>query len=442
MSDTSDITPQERDVILQALHAGGVPRLGLHHIQVGRAPELEALIGDLNRVARGDAALRFVIGQYGAGKTLLLNLLRLIALERNLVVVCADLGPSRRLHAREGEARLLYGDLVASMATRAMPECGALNGIIERFVSESQGEAQRQRRSLAEVVDQRLSPLHDLPFGYAFAEVLARHALALERGDRVGKTAAMRWLRGEYGTRAEARAALGMRELIDDTRLFDCLKLLARFVALSGYGGLLVALDEMVNLYKLGNHARAANYEQLLHVLNDVFQGRAAHIGFLMGGTPEFLTDARRGLYSYPALESRLAQNRFVRAGRFDRSSLVIPLENLTPEHLFVLLTKIRRVFAAGTIGEAGVPDEALFRFMEYCSARLGEAYFRTPRQTVTAFINFLSVIEQNPQTHWQELLGEIDVAPETTLASATSDLREVEVGTTGQDDDLVSFRI
>jgi hypothetical protein len=441
MSDTSEITPQERDAIVQALRAGVVPRLGLHHIQVGRARELEAVIGDLDRVARGGATLRFVIGQYGAGKTLLLNLLRLIALERNLVVVCADLGPSRRLHARGGEARLLYGDLVASMATRAMPEGGALSSVMEHFVSESLGEAQRRKLSLSEVVDGRLSPLHELPFGYVFADVLARCALAFERGDRAGKTAAMRWLRGEFSTRAEARAALGVREFIDDARLYDCLKLIARFLALCGYGGFLVALDEMVNLYKLGSHARAANYEQLLHVLNDVLQGRAAHIGFLMGGTPEFLTDTRRGLYSYPALQSRLAQNRFARDGRFDGSSPVIPLENLTPEHLFVLLTKIRRVFAAGT-GGPSVPDEALVRFMEYCSTKLGEAYFRTPRQTVTAFINFLSVVEQNQQTRWQDLLDELDIAPETSPSSATSDSKVIEAGFTVQDDDLVSFRL
>jgi hypothetical protein len=442
MSDTSEITPQERDAILQALRAGVVPRLGLHHIQVGRARELEALIGDLDRVGRGGAALRFVIGQYGTGKTLLLNLLRLIALERDLVVVCADLGPSRRLHAREGEARLLYGDLVASMATRATPEGHALIGVIGQFVSESLVEAQREKLSLTEVVDRRLSPLHELPFGYVFADVLARYALAFKRGDRIGKTAAMRWLRGEYGTRAEARAALGVRELIDDSRLFDCLKLLARFVALSGYGGLLVALDEMVNLYKLGSHARAANYEQLLHVVNDVLQGRAVHLSVLMGGTPEFLTDARRGLYSYPALQSRLAQNRFGRDGHFDGSSPVIPLESLTPEHLFVLLTKLRRVFAAGKNGGPSVPDEALVRFMEYCSTKLGDVYFRTPRQTVTAFINFLSVIEQNPQTQWQDLVCELDIAPETRSSSVLSDSEEIVSGFGVQDDDLVSFRL
>ncbi|HUC64859.1 MAG TPA: ATP-binding protein [Stellaceae bacterium] len=442
MSDTSEITPQQRDAIVQALRAGVVPRLGLHHIQVGRARELEAVIGDLDRVACGGAALRFVIGQYGAGKTLLLNLLRLIALERDLAVVCADLGPSRRLHAKGGEARLLYGDLVASMATRAMPEGGALSSVIEHFVSESLGEAQRRKLSLSEVVDGRLNPLHELPFGYAFADVLARYALAFESGDRAGKTAAMRWLRGEYSTRAEARAALGAREFIDDGRLYDGLKLLARFVAICGYGGLLVALDEMVNLYKLGSHARAANHEQLLHALNDVLQGRAAHIGFLLGGTPEFLTDRRRGLYSYPALESRLAQNRFARDGRFDGSGPVIPLENLTPEHLFILLTKIRRVFGAGKTGAPIVPDEALVRFMEYCSTKLGEAYFRTPRQTVTAFINFHSVIEQNPQTHWQDLLGGVDIAPETSSSSATSDSKEIEAGFTVQDDDLVGFRL
>ncbi len=307
MSKNIEITPRERDAIILALRAGVVPQIGLQHIQVGRGRELNAMLQDIERVTRGSASLRFIIGEYGAGKTLFLNLVRLIALERNLVVVGADLGPSRRIHAREGAARLLYGDLVRSLATRAMPEGGAFASILERFMADRFAEAQRDGLALGDILRARLAPLQELSFGFDFASVIARYGYAYEQGDQATNTAALRWLRAEYAARGEARAELGVRSIIDDILLYDCLKLLARFMTIAGYGGLFVALDEMVNLYKLNSaQARAANYEQLLRMMNDVLQGRASHIGILMGGTPEFLTDGRRGLYSYPALQSRL----------------------------------------------------------------------------------------------------------------------------------------
>ncbi len=325
MISSCKISPRERDAIIQALRAGVVPKVGLRHIQVGRARELEAVVGDIERVAQGGAALRFVIGEYGAGKTLFLNLIRLVALERNLAVVAADLGPSRRIHANGGEARLLFGDLVGSLATRAAPEGGALAAVVEQFMAKNLAEAQRDGLSLGDVLPLRLAPLHELSFGFDFAAVLAHYGRAYEQGDQAGKIAALRWLRAEYAGRSEARAALGVRNIIDDIRFYDCLKLLARFMALAGYDGLLVALDEMVNIYKLNSaQARSANYEQLLRMVNDVMQGHAAHIGILMGATPEFLIDGRRGLHSYPALQSRLIQNRFARPGFPDCAGPVI----------------------------------------------------------------------------------------------------------------------
>ena len=445
MISSCGIDARERDAIIQALRAGVVPRLGLRHIQVGRVRELEAVVGDIERVTQGGAALRFIIGEYGAGKTLFLNLIRMIALERNLAVVAADLGPSRRVHARGGEARLLFGDLVASLATRARPEGGALAIVVELFMAKNLAEAQQDGLSLRDVLQVRLAPLQELSFGFDFATVLTRYGCAYEEGDQAGKTAALRWLRAEYASRSEAQAALGVRNIIDDIRFYDCLKLLARFMSLAGYDGLLVALDEMVNLYKLNSaQARNANYEQLLRMVNDVLQGHASHIGILMGGTPEFLIDGRRGLYSYPALQSQLIQNRFVRPGLSDCAGPVIHLEHLTPEHLFVLLTKVRGIFDATKPSRRSLPDSAVVQFMEHCSTTLGDAYFRTPRQTVTAFLNLLSVLEQNQGVRWQDLIGNIDTAPKSD--DVTSGIRPAEIGhglsAAVQDDELASFRL
>ena len=446
MPETVAIKPRERDAILQALRAGVVPKLGLQHIQVGRAREIEEMIKDIARIGGGGAGVRFIIGEYGAGKTFFLNLVRLVALERKLVVVSADLGPSRRLYATDGQARSLFNELARNIATRTKPEGGALASIVERFIANALSAAHENGPELDDVIQQRLAPLQDLVAGFDFATVLAHYSRAYDQGDDAGKAAALRWLRAEYSTRTDARVALGVRDIIDDARVYDYLKLLAAFVKLAGYDGLLVVLDEMVNLYKLTNaQARNSNYEQILHIVNDVLQGSASQIGFLMGGTPEFLMDTRRGLYSYPALQSRLAENGFARDGLLDLSGPVIRLQNLSPEDLFVLLRNIRNVFASGNPGDFLVPDEALVRFMEHCSKKIGDAYFRTPRNSVTAFVNLLSVLEQNPGTRWQDLVGSIELAadPAAEVTSTKPALTDAETAVaSGGDNELTKFHL
>ncbi len=436
MSDHLRLKAKDRDAILQALRAGVVPRLGLQHIQVGRAREVEEMIRDVERIRDGGAAIRFVIGEYGAGKTFFLNLTRLIALEKKLVVVTADLAPDRRLHASGGQARSLYAELMHNLATRTKPEGGALASVVERFIGDAHKAAKAAGEAVETVIERKLAPLEELVAGYDMTTVLHHYWRASEGGNEAGKAAALRWLRAEYSTRTEARAAVGVRDIIDDAGFYDYLKLLARFVVLAGYDGLLVVLDEMVNLYKLQNaQARNANYEQVLRILNDVLQGSAAHIGFLCGGTPELLMDPRRGLYSYPALQSRLAENRFARDGLVDLSGPVLRLANLTPEELYVLLANLRHVQAGGDPARHAVPDEALAAFMEHCRQRIGVAYFRTPRNTVTAFISFLAVLEQNPGVGWAEVLGQVNPVTESPAGAGVP-----EEG--GGDDELASFRL
>jgi len=286
--------------------------------------------------------------------------------------------------------------------------------VVERFVTSAQNEARESGTPPTGVIHDRLGQISDLVGGYDFAEVIAAYWRGHDTGNEALTADAVRWLRGEFSTRTDARAALGVRTIIDDSNVYDQLKLLALFVRLAGYDGLLVCFDELVNLYKLSHsQARNSNYEQILRILNDTLQGSAQSVGFLFGGTPEFLLDTRRGLYSYHALQSRLAQNSFAVDGRVDLSGPVLRLTNLTPEDLFVLLTKLRHVYAHGDESRHLVPDEGLTAFMAHCSQRVGDAYFRTPRSTITAFVNLLSVIEQNPGVEWHTILGEVQVADE-----------------------------
>lgn len=408
------IRPRDRDSIMQSLRAGVTPRVGQHLIQVGRKREIETLVSDIDRIADGQSSFRAVIGDYGAGKTFFLNLIRSIAMEKKLVVMSADLNPDRRLHASGGQARSLYTELARNMSTRTRPEGGALPGVVEKFISTAKAEAEAAGVSTDSVIAKKLEALTELVSGYDFAKVIRAYCKGADENDESLRASAIQWLRGEITTRVDARAALGVRGIVDDSNVYDQLKLMALFVRLAGYGGLLVVLDEMVNLYKLANTAsRNANYEQILRILNDCLQGSAASLGFLLGGTPEFLLDTRRGMYSYRALESRLAVNTFTSDSVVDFSGPVIRLSSLTPEDLFVLLQKIRSVHALGDPTKIVMPDDGIRAFMKHCSGLLGADYFRTPRTMIVSYINLLAVLEQNPDTSWEGLVGAVKVAPD-----------------------------
>ncbi|HDS1649306.1 ATP-binding protein [Stenotrophomonas maltophilia] len=431
---SSPIRSRDRDAVIQSLRAGVVPRAGQHLIQVGRAREVQTLVSDIDRLADGGSSFRLVVGEYGAGKTFFLNLVRAIAMERKLVVASADLNPDRRLHASGGQARSLYAELMRNLATRTKPDGGALPGVVEKFISTAVAESKSQGVSTEQVIRAKLEQLSELVNGYDFADVIAAYWRGFEQGNEQLKSDCIRWLRGEFATRTDARAALGVRTIVDDASVYDQLKLMGRFVRLAGYSGLLVCLDELVNLYKLANaQARNANYEQLLRMLNDSLQGTAVGLGFVLGGTPDFLMDTRRGVYSYEALQSRLAQNTFATNGLVDFSGPVVRLSSLTAEDFYVLLTKIRHVYAAGDAGKYLLPDDAIHQFMTHCANRIGDSFFRTPRTTITAFINLLAVLEQNPGVDWQDLIGSVEVA-----ADHGGDGELV----VQEDDELASFRL
>jgi len=406
------IKAKDKDSVIQALRAGVVPRTGQHLIQVGRAKEIETLLRDIERIGEGGTSFKLIIGEYGAGKTFFLNLIRAIAMEKKLVTAHADLNPDRRLQASGGQARSLYAELMKNLSTRTKPDGGALAGVVEKFVAQAKSEAKTSSRKAEDVIREKLGQLTEMVGGYDFAEVIAAYCRGFEESNDQLKADAIRWLRGEFSTKTDARAALGVRTIVDDDAFYDQLKLFARFVRLAGFSGFLVCLDEMVNLYKLANGpARASNYEQILRILNDSLQGTSEGLGFLLGGTPEFLLDTRRGLYSYTALQSRLAENSFAaKAGIQDFSGPVIRLASLTNEDFYVLLGKLRHVFAGGEPSKYLLPDEALVGFMQHAAKRLGDAYFKTPRTTIVSFLNLLATLEQSKSKEWRPLLDAVVV--------------------------------
>jgi hypothetical protein len=401
--------------------------------------EVEALLKDIDRVCDGGSAFRLIIGDFGSGKSFFLQLIRAIAMERGLVTVHGDLSPDRRLHATGGQARNLYAELMRNISTRTKPDGNAFASVVERFITEARRRADSNGSDVNAVIGERLRSLSELVGGYDFAQVIAAYWRGYEEDNEQLKSDAIRWLRGEFTTKTDARNALGVRTIVDDSSVYDHFKLLSLFVHHAGYKGLLVNLDEMVNLYKLSNQkARVSNYEQILRMLNDCLQGSANHIGFLLSGTPDFLLDPRKGLYSYEALQSRLAENAFARAaGVTDYTGTTLHLANLAPEEILILLRNLRHVFASGDPTKYLVPDEALTSFLAHCSKKIGDAYFRTPRNTIKAFVDILAVLDQSPNLHWTQLIDKACVETERN-----TDMAEVEPDKPAGNGELASFRL
>lgn len=419
MSDTASAAPRVPKrvaaVILNSLKGGVVPRIGLPYITVGREVEIRALLTDLSLIADGGASFRFLVGRYGAGKSFLLQTIRTHAMGEGFVVADADLSPERRLQGGQGQGLATYRELIRNISTKTRPEGGALNLILDRWVA-SCADADES------AVNSQLAPLEEMVHGFDFARMLRRYRAAVSEGDEEATSRVTKWIRGEYRTKSEARAELGSSTIISDDDWYDYVKLIARFLVCSGYKGMLVLIDELVNLYKIPNAiTRQYNYEKILTMYNDTLQGKAQYLGVIMGGTPTSIEDRRRGVFSYEALRSRLAQGRFARNDLKDMLAPIIRLQPLTYEELLVLIEKLMQIHAGYFGWTPTLTENDLVDFLKIEFSRVGAGTHLTPREVIRDFIELLDILCQNPDANVAELLqgvGGDALAP----ATATDD--------------------
>ncbi len=407
-------------VILNSLKGGVVPRIGLPYITVGREVEIRALLTDLDLIADGGASFRFLVGRYGAGKSFLLQTIRTHAMGEGFVVADADLSPERRLQGGQGQGLATYRELIRNLSTKTRPEGSALNLILDRWVASTQQSADSADNSGA--LHEQLTPLEEMVHGFDFSRMLQRYRTASLEGDEETMSCVTRWLRGEYRTKSEAKADLGCSTIIGDDDWYDYIKLLARFLVLSGYKGMLVLIDELVNLYKIPNAiTRQYNYEKILTMYNDTLQGKAHHLGIIMGGTPTSIEDRRRGVFSYEALRSRLTQGRFAREDMRDMLAPIIRLHPLTYEELLVLIEKLGQIHAGYFGYTNSITDEDLAAFLQIEFGRVGADTHLTPREVIRDFIELLDIAFQNPEKDISQLLRDEGVLS-TVGTTSTND--------------------
>ena len=415
--------PQKRRVpkriaqaVLNSLKGGVVPRIGLPYITVGRKAEIEALLHDVDVIQEGGASFRFIVGRYGSGKSFLLQTIRNYVMDKNFVVVDGDLSPERRLQGSKGQGLATYRELIQNLSTKTRPEGGALTLILDRWINSvqtqvvSEGIASDDPKFEA-AVDQKIygviSSLNELVHGFDFAKLLNMYYHAYMSGDDGNKAKVDKWFRGEYSHKTEAKKDLGVDIIISDSDWYEYLKLFATFFRQAGYAGLMIMIDELVNIYKIPNAiSRQYNYEKILTMYNDTLQGKAKYLGIIMCGTPQAVEDRRRGVYSYEALRSRLASGKFAQEGARDMYAPVIKLEPLTAEEMLVLTEKLADMHANLYGYERTITDNDLAQFIKIEYARVGADTNITPREIIRDFIELLDIVWQNPDKKLTDLLN------------------------------------
>lgn len=403
--------------LLTSLASGVVPRVGIDHLTTGRDRELATLQQDLDNIAQGAAAFRLVIGRYGAGKSFLLQSVRSIAMEQGFVVADADITPERRLTGNNGEARATYRELLHHLATKSRPDGGALPIILEKWIASVQTQVATENGTtpsdegfdglVEEKIRSSIQNLSDLVNGFEFANVVIAYWNGYRNDDDRKKESALRWLRGEFSTRTESKQAIGVRVIIDDENWYDYLKLLAKFVTDIGYKGLIIILDEAIHLTKITTSvSRQNNYDKLLAMFNDTMQGRAAHLGILIGGTPQFLEDPRRGLYSDPAWQRRTQENQLLtRSGVSDAIAPVIRLEALTEPHLLELMQRLSHIHQHHYGTQRAMTPQEFQDVLNAMRSRIGAEALLTPGELVRDLTGILNVLQQNPQLNLNQVL-------------------------------------
>lgn len=412
----SQVPNRIANILINALKGGVVPRVGLEYITVGRTQEIAAILHDIQMIEEGSASFRFIVGKYGSGKSFLLQTIRNYATSKGFVVVDADLSPERRFAGTKGQGLATYKELIQNLSTKSKPDGGALPLILEKWISGIQAAVKAQPgvsdAEFDELVERQIyavaSSLEGMVNGFEFAKAVVTYWKAYKQDDAALKSNVLKWFRGEYPSRKEAKDELGINFIVNDETWYDFLKIFAAFLVGAGYKGMLVVIDELVNIYKIPNSiTRANNYEKILTMYNDVLQGKAKHIGFLMGGTPQCIEDKYKGVFSYEALRSRLAEGHFATADIKDLSAPIIRLQMLSQEEMYILVEKLLNIHAQLYNYTAGLSHDDLVYFLTVEYNRVGAQTHITPREIIRDFIELINILYQNPQKTVSEILGD-----------------------------------
>jgi len=433
------LKPKEATAIINSLTGGVVPKIGLQHITVGRTAEVDAFLQALSDVKNGHSMFKFWIGDFGSGKSFMLHLLNTVALKQKFVVANADFTPDNRLYSNDGKGVALYSAIMDNLSIQTMPEGGALPTLLEKWIEQILTEVSAENKiSLLDIRSEEHLPVVELKIikaintitevgGFDFGFVILKYYKGYITGDDILRRNSLKWLKGEYRTKTEARTDLNVRDVINDLNYYDMLKNFCKLFVNMGYSGFMINLDEAINLYKISTSImREKNYEKILTIYNDCFQGKVNNLFFNLAGTKEVLENERRGLFSYHALKSRLETNKFETASIRDFAQPVIRLLPLDHNEIFVLLKNLKEIFEFNFNTKVAFEEDDILHFMEELFNKPGAAEFLTPREVIRDFLNILSILRQNPAVDKKQLFGELSVRDERPVEISLEDIEEL----------------
>lgn len=434
-----NIKPKEATSIINSLIGGVVPKIGVQHITVGRSEEIDAFVAALEDVKNGHSMMKFWIGDFGSGKSFMLHLLDTVALKQKFVVANADFTPDNRLYSNDGKGVALYTAIMDNVSIQTKPEGGALPTLMEKWIEQIISKtAEENNISLTDIRNEQylkliqtnimktINEISDVG-GFDFGMVVMKYYEGYIKDDEQLRRNALKWLKGEYRTKTEAKQDLGVREVINDTNYYDMLKNFCKFFVSMGYSGFMINLDEAINLYKISTSVmREKNYEKILSIYNDCFQGKVTNLFINFAGTKEFLENERRGLFSYNALKTRLETNKFETAEIRDFAQPVIRLMPLNHNEVFVLLNKLKAIFDYNYKIVINIADSDIQMFMEEMFNKPGATEFLTPREVIRDFLNILNIIRQNPDIDKKKLFGDIEISDERPTEVSLDSIEEL----------------
>lgn len=410
-------------VLLNALQGGVVPRVGLGYISVGREQEINALLRDIEVIENGGSTFRLISGNYGTGKTFLIQTIKEYLLDKGFVTCDCDLSPERCFIGTNGKNKGLatFQKLVSNISIKTCPEGGALQYILDDFISKivmdeenntSAASNINSKESARKSFQKFLIPFRTKVHGIEFTNILLRYYDAYQSNDFDEINRCLKWLKGEYRLRSEVKNDFGSSIMITDDDWFDFLDLYVTLFKIIGFKGLFIMFDEVINLFRIINPSyRLKNYEKVLNMYNDTLQGKVKNVGIILAGTPESIYDSTKGLFSYEALKSRLYFANPLQT-KINPLSPIITLSPLTQSDLVVLLERLSVIHSEVTGYNNEISLEEILSFLQYVYGH--SEVVATTRSIIRDFLNLLNTKNDDNSLSFEDVLK--NIAPSSDI--------------------------
>lgn len=335
--------------IIDSLRNGTVPAEGTENIAVGIDEELTEIQDQIERTREDKSAFKFIIGDYGSGKTFFSTSVREMAYDKKFVVSSVVISQETPLHKFEE----LYRKIMEGMRTSENKKIPAFNFILEEWllniedkVIEIEGldpyeDSKKFQIEMNKRINEELMIVGSI--AASFANAIRAFYKAKYEGDTVLAQGAVAWLKGD-NVRAELKSKLGVIGTITRENSFEFFRALLQMIKTAGYEGLMIILDEVETVQKLvRKDMRSAAYENLRFFIDESDRNSFPSCFFLYTGTTD-LMESEKGFKSLEPLYQRIKVER-EKGDKFKNlRQPVMFLDGLNRDRLYEVACRVRNI--------------------------------------------------------------------------------------------------